>query len=197
LNFSQLPDGIRSVLGLVVDFLRRRESYPWEPGDIGVRPSVLLYDEIDTHLHPQWQRRVLPALREALPDVQIIVSTHSPFVISSCPGARVHVFDLDKAGHATVRQPVDAPVGTSIAATIIDIFGVESRFDIHTEKKLERWKALKQSEEAGTISGKERKALERLTSELAAQSEELRRLVSPARNIDARRIAARLEREPA
>jgi hypothetical protein len=64
-------------------------------------------------------------------------------------------------------------------ATLGDIFGVESRFDVETEKQLNDWDKLKQAKAAGKLSSKETKELEELTALLADRSEELRWLVSP------------------
>ena len=46
------------------------------------RPAILLIDEIENHLHPTWQRRVIPALLEHFPGLQIFATTHSPFVVA-------------------------------------------------------------------------------------------------------------------
>ena len=136
LNFSQLPDGMRSTIAWISDFMMRQEMMKWNPELKGKHPGVLLLDEVDAHLHPLWQRHFLPAMREALPDVQIIVTSHSPFVISSCQGARVHVLETDDRGHAHAHPPIDSPFGESVTATLKDIFGVDSRFDITTEAEL-------------------------------------------------------------
>lgn len=180
LNFSQLPDGVRYLLGLTADFLRRREFADWDESVADKKPSVLLIDELDGHLHPKWQRAVLPALQKALPDVQIIVSTHSPFVISSCRDAKVHVLQLDEEGNASVRPPMDAPIGESLMATVQDVFGVESRFDVETERELGRWNDLQKRKSAARLTPDEQSELARLTAELAERSEELRMIVKPA-----------------
>lgn len=178
LNFFQLPDGVRSTVGWVADFMMRQDQLNWSPNLGGRRPGVLLLDEVDAHLHPYWQRRLLPALREALLDVQIIATSHSPFVISSCPGSRVHVLDLDAEGHARVRQTVDAPIGESVTTTLKEIFGVDSRFDILTERELNEWNELKKREAKGALPATESTRLKDLTRTLSERSEELRSLVA-------------------
>ena len=47
-------------------------------------PGVVLIDELDMHLHPKWQWNVIKALEETFPNIQFIVATHSPIIISSC-----------------------------------------------------------------------------------------------------------------
>jgi hypothetical protein len=177
LNFSQLPDGVRATIGWLSDFMMRQDLMQWDPRLNGKRPGLLLLDEVETHLHPQWQRTLLPALREALPDVQIIVTSHSPFVISSCPGSRVHVFGIDESGRASLRQSCDAPVGESITTTLMGIFGVESRFDVLTEKELDEWYELSRKEAVRRLSAAGRRRMHTLADTLAGRSEELRSLV--------------------
>jgi predicted ATP-binding protein involved in virulence len=178
-NFSQLPAGIRNIIGWIADFMRRQEMW----GERGTTESgVLILDEIDSHLHPRWQRTLLPALREALPKVQIIVATHSPFVISSCKDARIHVLGLDAEGHATKPEIHDALVGSSVSSVLTDIFDVPTEFDVETERQLTQWNELKKAEAAEVISAKDVEQLLELTRALSQKSEELRFLVqSPPR----------------
>jgi predicted ATP-binding protein involved in virulence len=58
------------------------------------KPAIVLIDEIETHLHVELQKRVLPFLTRMFPDIQFIVATHSPFVINSLSNAVV--YDLEK-----------------------------------------------------------------------------------------------------
>jgi hypothetical protein len=178
LNFSQLPDGVRSTVAWIADFMMREDQVAWSSRLKGKRPGLLLLDEIDTHLHPLWQRLLLPAMREALPDVQMIVTSHSPFVISSCPNSRVHVLKLDQRGRAFAQLPVDSPIGESVTTTLKEIFGVDSRFDVRTERELNEWNELKKSEVGGSLSKTEKHRLNELTGILSERSEELRSIVA-------------------
>jgi len=183
LNFSQLPDGVRSTVAWVADFMMREDLMHWDPSLRGRRPGILLLDEVDAHLHPYWQRRLLPAMREALPDVQIVATSHSPFVISSCPNSRVHVLELDAEGTARARRPVDSPIGESVTTTLKEIFGVDSRFDILTERQLDEWNGLKRREAAHALLDAERERLKGLTTTLASRSEELRSIVASPQTV--------------
>jgi len=183
LNFSQLPDGVRGTVGWIADFMMRQDATKWDPLLRGKRPGILLLDEVDAHLHPLWQRRLLPAMREALPDVQIIVTSHSPFVISSCPGSRVHVLEVDEEGRAHNRPPIDATIGESVLTTMKEIFGVESRFDVKTEAELDEWNRLKRQEAVHQLSPDGERRLIELTQTLSQRSEELRSLIASPREI--------------
>jgi predicted ATP-binding protein involved in virulence len=181
LNFSQLSDGIRTTIGWLADFMMRqdrtevsKEAKSAKSDDRG----ILLLDEIDIYLHPRWQRTLLPAIRKALPNVQVVASSHSPFVISSCRDARIHILTLDERGTAHTSPPQDAPFGESITATLKDIFGVESRFDAQTENDLKTWDNLRREEAVGRLTQAKRKQLDNLSRNLSERSEELRLIVN-------------------
>jgi AAA domain, putative AbiEii toxin, Type IV TA system/AAA domain len=179
LNFSQLAAGINATLAWVVDFLLRQEYFRWrDEATADERPGLLMIDEIETHLHPQWQRNILNGIRAAFPNTQIIVTTHSPFIVSSCPGARLHLFKLDDKGKAYLDESTDAPDAASISANIMDVFGIRSEFSLPIEQKLDRWNDLKRRRSTGTLTAQEESELTSLIAELAAKGEELSSIVA-------------------
>lgn len=177
LNFSQIPDGVRATVGWLSDFMMRADSLDWDPKVAKFRPGLLLLDEIDAYLHPSWQRRLLPALKQALPHTQIIVTSHSPFVISSCSGSVVHVLKSDSEGRAYAEKPVEAPIGESITATLKDIFGVSSRFDVQTEQELGEWTELAKMNSHRRLGARRQARYRELSKLLSSRSEELRSIV--------------------
>jgi hypothetical protein len=82
--------------------------------DILSIPGLLLIDEAENHLHPKWQKRFIPTIQKVFPKLQIIVATHSPFILASTHGARVFVCRAD-GDHCVVEdvsndyadQPID------------------------------------------------------------------------------------------
>lgn len=81
---TQVSRGMTAVLSWVGVLLKRlMEAYPRRTDPPEKRPGLLLLDEIDLHLHPAWQRRILPLLQERFTSLQIVVSTHSPLVVGS------------------------------------------------------------------------------------------------------------------
>jgi predicted ATP-binding protein involved in virulence len=107
LYVDQLSDGEKCLLAMAGDLARRlavANSYADDPLLGG---GVVLIDEIELHLHPQWQRRVLLALERTFPNCQFIVSTHSPQVLSSLRAANVRViegFELRTLERGTWRR---------------------------------------------------------------------------------------------
>ena len=63
--------------------------------------AILLIDEIENHLHPTWQRRVIPALLDHFPNLQIFATTHSPFVVAGLKAGQVHLLNRDSNGVVT------------------------------------------------------------------------------------------------
>ena len=95
-GLSQLGDGFQSTITWVLDliswwFLREsaNQSSTWEIESI---EGIVIIDEIEQHLHPKWQHRILHSLRETLPNIQFVVATHSPLVASSSKDVAVHQF---------------------------------------------------------------------------------------------------------
>jgi len=83
LSLKQLSDGEQRLFSLFVDIARELSLQEGSDGSIGGGKAIVLIDEIDVHLHPKWQRRIVPALEELFPNCQFIATTHSPFVIQS------------------------------------------------------------------------------------------------------------------
>jgi predicted ATP-binding protein involved in virulence len=83
--FACLSDGQRCMLALVADIAQKAEWLNPHLGDNFLKetPGVVLIDELDLHLHPKWQRRIIEDLRRTFPKIQFIATTHSPFLIQS------------------------------------------------------------------------------------------------------------------
>lgn len=83
LDLMQLSDGYKTLLGLVIDLSMRMGLANPHLGDPLQAEAVVMIDEVDLHLHPAWQRRVLGDLLRTFPNTQFIVTTHSPFVVET------------------------------------------------------------------------------------------------------------------
>jgi len=83
--FVNLSDGQRSMLALAGDIAQKAAKLNPQFGDkvLEETSGVVLIDELDLHLHPRWQRRVIEDLRRTFPKLQFICTTHSPFLIQS------------------------------------------------------------------------------------------------------------------
>ena len=87
-------------------------------------PAILLIDEIENHLHPEWQRRVIPALLEHFPGLQIFATTHSPFVIAGLEAGEVHQLRRHVDGAISVTTNTEDIIGWTsdeISRRLLDI----------------------------------------------------------------------------
>lgn len=95
LRLEQLSDGEKMLLMLVTDLARRLTIANPSADDALSGEGIVLIDEIDLHLHPQWQRNVIHSLIRTFPNCQFIVTTHSPQVLSGV--RRENVFILENS----------------------------------------------------------------------------------------------------
>jgi predicted ATP-binding protein involved in virulence len=118
LRVSQLSDGYRVVLGVVMDLARRMMEANNHAVPVSMQernpldmPAIVLIDELDLHLHPRWQQRIVTDLMQTFTNTQFIVTTHSPQVLSTVKRENVRVIGTDSAGHIVVEQPLAATYG--------------------------------------------------------------------------------------
>lgn len=176
--FGGLPDGLKSIISWVADLALRLEAIAWaQPGDPFEQPVILLLDEVDIHLHPKWQRRILPAIQRLLPNAQVFVSTHSPFVVGSVEDA--WVYRLPEPG--TVNGPltvegVPSAAGKSVGLILDEVFGIKDEFDVETEAMFDRFYALRDAFMAGP-DGHDPADLLAVAGALAARGDEVAQIV--------------------
>ena len=103
--FDSLSGGEQAFFLLAADLARRLmlES-PNTP--VAATPGIVCIDEIELHLHPAWQRRILKSLTEAFPSCQFVVSTHSPQVIAGVEARHVRLLTPGENGVRKVSQPI-------------------------------------------------------------------------------------------
>lgn len=107
-----LSDGIRNMIGLAADIAHRcvRLNPQFMDRAAFETHGIVLIDEVDMHLHPEWQQLVLPALCEAFPCMQFIVTTHSPQVLSTVRKENVRILEKDSEGGWFARKPEHSPL---------------------------------------------------------------------------------------
>lgn len=122
LSVSQLSDGVRAAFGLVADIAFRCAVLNPHFGVTAPQKTrgIVLIDEVDLHLHPAWQQRILNSLQLAFPKLQFIVTTHSPQVISSVPMECVRIVDPDSTEAISLSSQTQGVESQDILA---DVFG--------------------------------------------------------------------------
>jgi energy-coupling factor transporter ATP-binding protein EcfA2 len=174
-GLNALPEGLRSMLSWIADLLLRLDMLHWQaPRPVNEQPFLLLLDEVEVHLHPVWQRRLLPAVQRLFPNAQIIASTHSPFIVSSVADGWIYPFRREN-GRAVVGERLEAKLGHSYSSVLKDVFGVNEEFDVDTEAKLDAFYDLRDRRLKGEDVAAE---LDASAQVLADRSDELKLIVS-------------------
>lgn len=125
LNLKQLSEGERTVIAFVGDLARRLAIANPLREDPLSGEGIVLIDEIDLHLHPSWQARILPTLTETFPNIQFIVTTHSPKVLGGMDDG-VNIIKLEEADDNIVATPVNSLNGWNVNEILEVWMGTDS-----------------------------------------------------------------------
>ena len=150
LELEQLSDGYRNLLAVILDFARRlAQAHPTWDNPLEA-PGILLIDEVELHLHPQWQQRIIPNLRNIFPNTQLIIATHNPQVLTTVEREKIAIL-RENALHA----PSTSTYGAESNRVMSEVMGTESRppdnefaedirelFDLINQGELERASSL-------------------------------------------------------
>ncbi|PZV15059.1 MAG: AAA family ATPase [Pseudanabaena sp.] len=133
LPFRMLSDGVRNMIGMVADIAYRSAvlNPHLEANAPKETQGIVVIDEIDLHLHPNWQRRVVDDLKRTFPKIQFFATTHSPFIIQSLHPNEL--IDLDNRDGEYYNKSIE-----DIAE---DVMGVD------LPQQSERWKSMMQAAE--------------------------------------------------
>lgn len=125
--FSSLSDGYKAFVGWVGDLLGHLCDVAPPDKRIDDIPGMVLVDEIDLHLHPEWQRSVVPSLASAFPKLQFVFTSHSPLVASTVKRENVFITDTAEDGTATVAQLQESVYGRSMEQLLLSsYFGMQT-----------------------------------------------------------------------
>jgi energy-coupling factor transporter ATP-binding protein EcfA2 len=179
-----LSQGTQSLIQWCADLLIGYAKFHDFPKSLDDKPGVLIIDEIDAHLQPSWQRRILPILTAEFPALQVFCATHSPLTLSGLKAGQVQLLQRDAKGKITVSRNETDIQGWSADEIYGTLLGVEPT-DLATTQKLARVRELRQKE--ARLSPKEKRELESLREELH------RGLAGPAFAQETEALAERLQ----
>jgi len=184
---EELSDGYRSILSMTFELIRQLArtygpDHVFDENDPTkvIAPGVVLIDEVDVHLHPTWQRRVGLWFREHFPNLQFIVTTHSPLVCQAAEAGTV--FRLPKPGSdesGGMVSGVDLDrllYGNVLDAYGTELFGEDITRSEQSKKLLQRLAELNRKELHGQLSRAERDEQKRLRASLPTSAHTLNNL---------------------
>jgi hypothetical protein len=133
-----MADGARSLFVIVAELLLRLDAAFPDSRNPTREEAVCIIDELDAHLHPRLQRTVVPALRDLFPNVQFIVTTHSPYVVGAARPDEIIALRREPGGVVRVpRDEIPDVAGwTADAIATSPIFGLDTTRDVRGERAL-------------------------------------------------------------
>ena len=176
LNVAQLSQGEKSLMVLVGDIARRLAMMNPELKNPLMGDGIVLIDEVDMHLHPQWQRNLVKQLTTTFPNCQFVLTTHSPLVISDSKEVLVYLIDNNEL------TLLPSLFGQDANSVLLDVMDTDIRnalvntqlndlFDAIQEAKIEEAKSML-SELESTLPANN---LELTKAKLLLRKQELRR----------------------
>ena len=136
-KFTEVSDGFAAVIDVVADLILKMQDDK-SLSRIYQKEGIVLIDELETHLHLELQRVIMPLLTKVFPNIQFIVTTHSPFVLSSMPNAVA--YDLEH------QEVLDNLTEYSYESLAEGYFGVKTESS-YAEMQMETFKKLLAKEE--------------------------------------------------
>lgn len=124
-NLEYLSDGEKNLISLVGDIARRLIIANPNAKDPTKGEGIVLIDEIDLHLHPSWQRIMIPKLQEVFPNIQFIITTHSPQVLSHIKPESI--FLLKNENNELSYSKAIESYGKNTDRILEDLLGVDAR----------------------------------------------------------------------
>ena len=144
IDFDYLPDGLKGIISWLSDLLMRMDRVKWvNDTPVFERNFLLFLDEIEVHLHPAWQRKILPAVQSLFPNAQIFVSTHSPFVVGSVDGAWIHKLVKPNGDTKLASPPILSEDSRSVSYWLKEVFDVKEEFGQAAQQDLDKFYELR------------------------------------------------------
>ncbi len=156
-DFNTLSSGFAAVLDIVLDIIIRMEKTTNKTFNFYM-PGIVLIDEIETHLHLELQKRILDLLTTVFPNIQFVMSTHSPFILNSLEN--VVIYDLEN--HMTVA---DGLANVPYSGIVEGYFNA-SEMSVSLKEKYERYKELVKKQELSDDDFEEIAGLELFLDEI-------------------------------
>jgi len=135
--FDQLPSGTRNFAALILDLLLRLTEQQSGVSDISDYVGIVLIDEIDLHLHPKMQKEIIIQLAATFPNIQFIVTTHSPIPLLGAPENSIFINVHKNSNNQIVAEKLDIDISNLLPNTILTspIFNFNELINEHHDRE--------------------------------------------------------------
>ncbi|ANZ05813.1 AAA family ATPase [Raoultella ornithinolytica] len=144
--YEYLSSGFKSCMSLLLGIIKEIElRYPEQDIYAQEFDGVILIDEIEIHLHPEWQARITEALTTTFPAAQFIVTTHSPHVVQNAKPYQIIALVPDSNGTVKVKELPENGLGYSawtVKEVLLDVMGMESTLSRKLQELLDNFEHL-------------------------------------------------------
>ncbi|WP_295704135.1 AAA family ATPase [uncultured Haemophilus sp.] len=139
--YEYLSSGFKSCLTLIWGIIKEIE-WRFQEQDYLVREfdGIIVIDELELHLHPEWQTKIYFALQEIFPNVQFIITTHSPHIVQSAKGNQIIALAADNEGITYVRELPNIQYGYqgwTLDEVLQDVMGMRSTYSDYLDERLD------------------------------------------------------------
>ena len=159
LPLDVLSQGTRSIIQCLARLTIGYAEYYRFPASLENKPGVLVIDEIDAHLHPSWQRRIIPTLIRHFPKLQIFCSTHSPLMLAGLKAGQVQLLRRREDGKVSVSTNESDIAGWSADEILRNFMEVPTPTDMATAAHVSRLEELRHKDKLTTNESDELEAL--------------------------------------
>lgn len=144
--YEYLSSGFKSCMSLLLGIIKEIElRYPDQDLYAQEFDGVILIDEIEIHLHPEWQAKITEALTTTFPSAQFIVTTHSPHVVQNAKSNQIIALVPDTNGAVEVKELPENGLGYSawtVEEVLLDVMGMESTLSRKLQEMLDNFELL-------------------------------------------------------
>ena len=165
LTYDMMSDGFKAMINIVAEIAHRCIELNGFLGVDAVKktPGIIMIDEVDLYLHPHWQQHILSDLQNAFPEMQFVVTTHSPFIVQSVKSQNVITLD----GRIGDSNP-DMRSIEDIAVTEMNMDTARfPRYELMVEKAERYYQLVKSGEEHTEEANKVKKELDEIEEQFS------------------------------
>lgn len=185
LPLNCLSQGTQSIMQWLSHLILGYAEYYNYPKDLKGKSGILIIDEIDAHLHPSWQQRIIPTLIKYFPNLQIFFSTHSPLMLAGLSSGQIQLLKRGKSGEIFVSRNETDIKGWSADEILRGLQDIKAPTDLETLKNVDRLQKLRSKKRLSKVEKSELQKLRNKISEdliKGAHADQIERMISLIRN---------------